>query len=182
MKLVNLIIILCFLSTLVLGQQISRSILTTAGTFSKNEKGISLSWTMGDIFCKTIQKEYHLTEGFQQGILSGTFIDSIENTDSYRLDNSTTSNQKEIVVKVLAYPNPTTDHLSLRFETTVPQLVIVNIINEFGSRILQQKIYVEDGKEVELEQIENIITGTYFMELVKDGKTIVTKSFIKLKL
>ena len=53
MHTLHLTITLILFSTFALGQQISRNTLTTAGDFSKNENGISVSWTMGNTFCQT---------------------------------------------------------------------------------------------------------------------------------
>lgn len=50
-------------------QEISRNAVTTAGDYITNEDGISISWSMGEVFSQTSEKGYHVTEGFQQGIL-----------------------------------------------------------------------------------------------------------------
>lgn len=51
------------------GQDISRSTITTAGGFVANDEGISISWSMGEVFSLTTESEQHITEGFQQGKL-----------------------------------------------------------------------------------------------------------------
>lgn len=58
------------------GQDISHSTITTAGGYVTNDAGISVSWSMGQVFSLTTQSEQHLTEGFQQGKLdaNGTII------------------------------------------------------------------------------------------------------------
>lgn len=54
---------------LVLGQEKNLTTLTTAGGFDKGEDGISVSWTIGEVFSATVQDEFHVTAGFQQGNL-----------------------------------------------------------------------------------------------------------------
>lgn len=53
-------------------QKISRSVITVAGGYMVNEEGISVSWSMGQVFSLTTLSEQHLTEGFQQGDLEAT--------------------------------------------------------------------------------------------------------------
>jgi hypothetical protein len=50
-------------------QEISRNTVTTAGDYTVNKNGISISWSMGEVFSKTSEKGQYVTEGFQQGIL-----------------------------------------------------------------------------------------------------------------
>ena len=183
MKPLYLTISLLFFHTFIFGQQVSRSILTTAGDFSKNEKGISLDWTMGDVFGQTIQSTHHLTEGFQQGNLTPTQqSEAVQNTNSFRLDNSNSATQEKISVKIIAYPNPTVDQLSLKFETSASQLVMVYVTTLNGKKILQQKVQMVDGEKIEVEKINELSAGTYFIQVVKNGKIIDTQQFIKVAL
>jgi len=50
-------------------QEISRNTVTTAGDFTTNEDGVSISWSMGEVFSQTSEEDFYVTEGFQQGIL-----------------------------------------------------------------------------------------------------------------
>ncbi len=50
-------------------QEISRNTVTTAGDFTTNDKGVSISWSMGEVFSQTSNEGVYVTEGFQQGIL-----------------------------------------------------------------------------------------------------------------
>ena len=76
MKAIITIIITIFTFSFSYGQDISRSTITAAGGFITNDAGISISWSMGQVFSLTAQSEQHLTEGFQQGKLeaNGTMI------------------------------------------------------------------------------------------------------------
>ncbi len=50
-------------------QEISRNTITTAGDNIVSEDGVSLSWSIGEVFSKTNETGSYVTEGFQQGIL-----------------------------------------------------------------------------------------------------------------
>lgn len=72
MKLILLIAIVISTISLSYSQDISRSTITTAGGYLTNEEGVSVSWSMGQVFSLTTQSDQHLTEGFQQGKLEAT--------------------------------------------------------------------------------------------------------------
>ena len=64
--------VIIFLSasiTTIWAQKISMNTLTTAGDYTKNKNGVSVSWTIGEVFSQTITNDHHVTEGFQQGAL-----------------------------------------------------------------------------------------------------------------
>jgi hypothetical protein len=76
MKSIILIIVTIIIYSSSYSQDISLSTITTAGGFVTNDAGISVSWSIGQIFSLTTQSEQHLTEGFQQGKLeaNGTIV------------------------------------------------------------------------------------------------------------
>jgi len=58
-----------FSTQLLFSQTISRSNLATAGDVVTNSSGITISWSIGEVFSNTVQNDNHITGGFQQGIL-----------------------------------------------------------------------------------------------------------------
>lgn len=163
-------------------QEISREILTTAGDISKNENGVSLSWTIGDVFCQTMLAEQHLTEGFQQGDLAKKSNKEDHNNAHFRVNNSTSSTPEVSSIEVFTYPNPTTDYLILRFESEFPEIISTQVFHENGTLLIQETLQVEGGKEVILRQLQNINPGKYYIKFSKNGKTILTKPFLKVEL
>ena len=182
MKLFSTLLALLCISLSATAQQISRDFLTSAGGFSIDENGISLSWSIGGVFCQTIIGDHHLTEGFQQGEL--TTIEPLDSTDnsSYRIGGPSIIAQEDLDIQVSTFPNPTADYLVLHFKSSTPQTVVAYIFDERGNFIFQKRIEVEDGKEVKLSQVKDLSAGKYFVEFVKYGKTIFTKPFIKIRL
>lgn len=62
-------LILLFLAHILFSQTISRSNLATAGDVLSNSSGVTLSWTIGEVYSNTVKQANHITGGFQQGIL-----------------------------------------------------------------------------------------------------------------
>jgi len=182
MKFLTTLLALMCIAFSITAQQISRSLLTTAGDFSKNENGISLNWSMGDVFSHTtLGDHHHITEGFQQGdIETQNNIDS----SSYRIGDPGIIPQENIDIQVSTFPNPTSDYLVLHFKksTPQPQTLVAYVFDEKGNFIFHKKLEVEDDKEITLSQIQDLSAGKYFVEFVKRGKTIFTKPFIKINL
>ena len=182
MKTNFLLHIFLFITYSVSAQEISREILTTAGDVSKNENGVSLSWTIGDVFCHTTLAQQHLTEGFQQGDLAKKSNKENPNNVHYRVNNPTPITPEYSPIEVLTYPNPTTDYLILRFESESPEIILTQVFHENGTLVLQKTLQVEDGKEVSLRHIQTINPGKYYIKFSKNGKVILTKPFIKIEL
>jgi hypothetical protein len=64
--------ILSLLILQISAQEVSRNTITTAGDYTVSESGVSLSWSIGEVFGKTTETGNYVTEGFQQGILEET--------------------------------------------------------------------------------------------------------------
>ena len=182
MKLILPFLALFFIIHSTSAQQISRDILTTAGGVAKNTDGVSLSWTIGDVFSQTTLSEQHLTEGFQQGDFVKKTSEEIPNHFSDHPHDPTTTVQKDHSIQITTYPNPTIDHLVISFASDSSQVVNAYIFDEVGNFLLQKRIEVENGKEVILHQIQNMSAGKYFIRFVKNGKTISAQTFLKVKL
>lgn len=135
MKSILLITIAIFTYSFSYSQNISRSTITTAGGFVTNDAGISVSWSMGQVFSLTAQSEQHLTEGFQQGKLeaNGTmFLKANRN-------NATTVflqlNKKGIV-------NATEFQLQRRHATAQSFVTIATISNSENATVFE---YVDNN-------------------------------------
>jgi len=166
-----------FIYTFSFGQNISISTLTSAGDFSKNENGISMSWTMGQVFANTIQENNHLTEGFQQGELKTGIIEEENLIEDFDFEVFTAS---ELEVDMEVFPNPTVNYLNLKFKTSQTQSVFVRISTLGGMNISEQEIDIENRLEIQLDQFKNLKPGSYLISIVKNEEIISTKQVIKL--
>jgi len=164
-------------------QQISRSILTTAGDVSKNKDGVTVSWTIGDVFSQTVQEDNHLTEGFQQGTLTEKLPNTervIQSSESKPQQSISQKNKISSEITLTAFPNPTTKELFIRTENFKVNEIIVNILDVSGKRISQQYININNGQDIRIQQIEKLDAGIYFIQIKNNQRTITTKQFTKI--
>ncbi len=177
-------------STIFFGQQISRSTLSTAGDLSKSETGISLTWTVGEVFSETIQSEYHVTGGFQQGVLAKSIstdaTDAVieneteekEETKSNLEIQKTNSISQEVVITL--FPNPTTNQIWLKSNQEDVQEYTVSVFDLSGKKIFQQKISLKNSNQIGIQQIEKLNSGNYVLQLIDDSQKVTTKKFTKI--
>lgn len=173
-------------STIFFGQQISRSTLSTAGDLSKNETGISITWTIGEVFSETIQSKYHVTGGFQQGELSKststTVVDELieekEETILTEEIQKTNSTSQDVVITL--FPNPTTNQIWLKSNQEEVQEYTASIFDLSGKRIFQQKISLDNSNQIKINQIEKLNSGNYVLQLIDNSQKTTTKKFTKI--
>lgn len=183
MKKQFLLLILITSATISYAQQISRSIITTAGDTAKSKDGNTVSWTIGDVFGQTIQKEDHLTEGFQQGLLTNK-----KSSKERKTQASQSIAQYEIAeikdkianITLTTFPNPTTDQLFIRTKNLKTQNMFVNILDASGKIISQQNINIKEGQDISISNIEQLEAGIYFLQLTDNQQPIISKQFVKM--
>jgi len=175
----TLTLIFSAISIFTIGQTISISTVTSAGDFVKNENGISMSWTMGEVFAQTIQDDNHLTEGFQQGELT---TETSEAENATPTNNIVAANDSNLEVDMQVFPNPSIDYLKLKFEASEAQAVFVQVATLNGNKVLEQKFEIENGLVIQMDQFENLKQGTYLISVMKNEKIISTKRVIKMEM
>jgi glutamyl endopeptidase len=73
------------------------------------------------------------------------------------------------------FPNPAIENVSITFQEN-QELCTISVINLLGKNVIQKKLY--SGEKTITLPIENLEDGYYFISL-NDGKSSITKSFIK---
>ncbi len=181
MKTINAIVTLLLISHIINGQQLSRSAISSAGDYAKNEKGISVNWTMGGIFSQTIEEKHHLTEGFQQGFLTRIFHRPTENTLQQELNYYIEElKSKTALLTINIFPNPTSHLLFLKFDKIPSTTVFVKVFNAKGKLVLQEEINPAGENQIEIKGISTLNTGVYFTTIYDGKNFITTKRFLKL--
>ncbi len=179
MKLLTLLISLSFFSTLGFGQELSRTVLTTAGDFSKNKAGITVDWTIGEVFSQTVEDTHHFTEGFQQGQLVKQ--SKLREEAKEKMENiEKTPRTTQPIVSVTAYPNPTTDYLTLEFGEIETQTGSLFIYDNQGKQILEQRIQLSSNQAVTINEIADLAQGNYVLVVMSNGHKITTQSIVKM--
>ncbi len=177
-------IVLSLLICLTSWAQDSSSNSLNTGGFTQNKTGLSVSWTMGEVFSPTFQQDYHLTGGFQQGNLTPQkdpiANDSDEEDEQIEWRSVAPETDFVEVQNLSLFPNPTSDQLALRF-AQIPQANCSLIIYDAsGKKIFQQEIQVQNQQEITIPQVAQLFPGLYILHVSQNGKSIARQTFLKV--
>ena len=125
-----------------------QTIISSAGKTSSSDNFI-ISWTLGETLVATLQNENNnLTQGFHQPLIVDLFPTSLED---------------DMVLDMVAYPNPTYD--KVLFKGIDPTGTYhLRLVDKLG-RVLEQKSVPSDQLEIEMGRYNN---GSYLIEVVED--------------
>ena len=114
-------IIFLFLPLSVFGQTTSLNVISSAGETSQNDYG-KMEWTLGEMVSEPGASQTHqVTQGFQQGNLSV----------------STLTPEQPTKTKVIAYPNPVKDQLTIESDHSE---IIYQVLDMQGNIVLKGAI------------------------------------------
>ena len=158
-------------------QEIAIAHIVPAGGFEKIGNGVSLNWSLGQVFDTTIEEEAnHLTEGFQQGeyspeneMLIGPNQNNFENI-------SFSGSAPEIQV----FPNPTSDYLKINFGENKSENIVVNIYDMSGILLFNKKYSDSNNQLISINIKMLLKTGNYIIQIIGDDKLTDAKKFEKI--
>ena len=176
------IIILC-LPFISLSQSVSSSIISSAGGKATSDQGVTLDWTMGEIFSPTMKNDFHVTSGFQQGNLSkkapSTSKELIQ-PEVFQNDSSNIDLEVEVVkMEVTVFPNPTAERLWVKYNGEDITPCQINIFNINGKKVFSQVVELGENQKREINHIQNLPANQYLLQL-KINEKIITKKFTKI--
>ena len=126
----------------------SQTIISSAGKTSTSNNFI-ISWTLGETLVATLQNENtNLTQGFHQPLMVDLFPTSLED---------------DMVLDMVAYPNPTYDKVLFKGGDPTGTYHL-RLVDKLG-RVLEQKSVPSDQLELEMGSYNN---GSYLIEVVED--------------
>ena len=130
----------------------AQSVISSSGNSTSNGD-YTLSWTIGEGVISTIgNNDIELTQGFHQPLVVDVIAVGIE---------------EELILDIIAYPNPTYD--KVMFEGGDPVGIYhIRVVDKLG-RVLEQKSMPFQEFIIEMGRYNN---GTYLIEIVenKSGK------------
>ena len=144
---------LYFLLTLVFvfffsGNIYSQTIISSAGKTSIGDNFI-ISWTLGETVVATLQNENtNLTQGFHQPLMIDLFPTSLED---------------DMVLDMVAYPNPTYDKVLFKGGDPTGTYHL-RLVDKLG-RVLEQKSVQASELELEMGRYTN---GSYLIEVIEN--------------
>jgi len=138
----------------------SQQVISSAGNTSEAD-GVILSWTIGEGVISTVgSNETELTQGFHQPLI---------------VDVIPTSVEKNLLLEIKAFPNPTYD--KVMFEGGDPVGTYhIRVVDKLG-RVLEQKSLPFSDLTLEMKKYNN---GSYIIEVIED-KTGKRKIFNIIK-
>ncbi|MCK5536010.1 MAG: T9SS type A sorting domain-containing protein [Bacteroidales bacterium] len=161
MKKITLLIIGLLLTSIVFSQTANPELVGSAGE-SFNNSTYQLDWSIGEFATATYSTgNYVITQGLHQ---NNYVITSVENM------------AREI--NISAYPNPTTDLISIFFADLLSSIEHGNvmIVTDINGKVLQQ---VEVINEVEQLNFSNYANGIYFLTVKQLNQVIKSFKIIK---
>ncbi len=85
----------------------------------------------------------------------------------------------ETISNVVVFPNPATDHLTVRLNSTKGGAMNVNLIDAVGKMVQTNQVTVSTGTQnIELN-LNGIAPGIYELQMVKDGKASSSRVVIR---
>ena len=87
--------------------------------------------------------------------------------------------RKESRINIDVFPNPATDHLTVRLNSTKGGAMNVNLIDAVGKMVQANQVTVSTGTQnIELN-LNGIAPGIYELQMVKDGKASSTRLVVR---
>ena len=125
-----------------------QTIISSAGKTSSSDNFI-ISWTLGETLVATLQNENNnLTQGFHQPLIVDLFPTSLED---------------DMVLDMVAYPNPTYDKVLFKGGDPTGTYHL-RLVDKLG-RVLEQKSVPSDQLEIEMGRYTN---GSYLIEVIEN--------------
>ena len=164
MKTSIFLVMLFFISFGIKAQQISASVITTAGHVNKSST-FSLIWTLGEVVIETdTSTTNQLTQGFQQ---PEYLYVSINNTVGESLS-------------IAAFPNPTKGKVNFRVKSSDVKKLKIDIFDITGRLVGNKEINILTGETSTID-ISTLTPNIYFMRIyLPDGSLFETVKIIKI--
>jgi hypothetical protein len=138
----------------------AQQVLSSTGGFWQNSSG-TIAYTLGEVVIGTqANGNQTITQGLHQTEIVVTYID-------YLPVNG---------LQVLAYPNPASDYVTLRFDKSVMQNIEFIMIDMNGKLLLREK---PESAEVTVSLVA-INPGVYFIRIFMNSRKIQTIKIVKI--
>ena len=153
--------ILLFISLIYIGNiQAQESTYTSGGNATGS--GGTIEYSVGQlVFSENSDGTYTVSQGIQQ---------------AYEISNSLSlENYKSINLQVSAFPNPTTDYLTLSFNQSSHVKLVYQLFGADG-KVLETKRNLEMNETINMEGLNSAI---YYLNILEDNLIIKTFKIIK---
>lgn len=149
----------CALAQTLSGQELTRSVVGSAGTYFSAVNVGNLHWTVGEIAVDRTQNGIVLERGFHHG--------------QYALISTAVWTAPEVEFDLTVFPNPTADLVYLRGDWLATDRLQVR---DFLGRQLSDQALLPEQTEVSLG---NRPAGTYLLTIVRAGRALATMRIVR---
>jgi len=146
------------MASLAISQTANPNLVSSSGD-SFHNTSYQLDWSIGECVTTTHSAgNFEITQGFHQNSYVVTAIKNLQ-TD----------------INISVYPNPITDLLSLKVESSEVESMQFTVTN-FSGKILLTKNFTENIEQI---NFSNHTTGTYFISIMENHQLIKSFKIIK---
>lgn len=149
----------CVLAQTIAAQELSRSVIGSAGTYSSANNSINLHWTLGEVAVDRTQNGLTLERGFHHG--------------NYELLSTAIWTAPEVQLNITAFPNPTVNQVDLTGDWEVRDILVVHDL--LGRQLLEQNLPPARARVT----LGNYPAGTYLLSIVRQGRPLKTLRIIR---
>ena len=176
-RLVLIIFIFAGGNAALLSQTVSRAVLSSAGGFTKNKKGCSFSFTMGEVAGQYPGSSPLATPGFQQGEKNAE--KAIRQEPTAMQNTRATNAPPTAPLSVSIYPTVVSDYLNIDLPANVAEIAGVRIFSLRGEVLKHFNIQPPGNGHFQLSGLSNFPRGIYFIKIFLNGRWARAGKFIK---
>lgn len=100
--------------------------------------------------------------------------------NTLELDELISANRTEsLAVEVVLFPNPSKNILNLHFNIVEQQSVDMKIMDNSGKVLTQEVILLNQGSTFYHKNVENLVSGIYYLQLTGEKGAVLMKKFVK---
>lgn len=163
-------------------QDLNRSVLPVAGSIGQGLNGTTLSWTLGETSTTNLLKDAHLSEGFQQGIITRSTTYRTETTSTPKLQQT----ENELLnVQLSLFPSLVNDQFTIQIERQGNQWpseeLNVQIVNAQGQfiRAINLQLSAAASVRTTIDQLAFLPSGIYFLQIKHKQFVLNQQAFFK---
>ncbi|MEO0731489.1 MAG: T9SS type A sorting domain-containing protein [Bacteroidota bacterium] len=149
----------CGLALCLHGQELSRSVVGSAGTYFSAVNVGNIHWTLGEVAVDRTQNGLTLERGFHHGL--------------YNLLSTSTWTAPEVQLDLQVFPNPTADRLHLSGDWVAGDEL--HLSDLLGRRMLHQSLPPERAELT----LATYPPGTYLLTIVRAGRPLKSLRIVR---
>lgn len=154
-----LLLCTCVLAQIASAQELTRSVVGSAGSYYSAANVGNIHWTVGEIAVDRTQNGIILERGFHHGL--------------YELLSTSVWTAPEVQLNVTVFPNPTADRVTLTGDWNPDDRLVIHDL--LGRKVTEQ-VLAPERTELTLGKYPS---GTYLLTIVRNGRPLQSMRVIR---